>query len=114
MYSYKNINAPNVYIRSDIRLKSNFKPIENALDKVEKLNGVIYDKAEYIGGEAIETEAGIVAQTLQDVLPEAVRETEDSKGNKILTVSSQAQIALLVEAVKTLSARVKELESKLM
>lgn len=114
LYSYRNINAPNVYIRSDIRLKSNFKPIENALDKVEKLNGVIYDKAEYIGGEAIETEAGIVAQTLQDVLPEAVRETEDSKGNKILTVSSQAQIALLVEAVKTLSARVKELESKLM
>lgn len=114
LYSYKNINAPNVYIRSDIRLKSNFKPIENALDKVEKLNGVIYDKAEYIGGEAIETEAGIVAQTLQDVLPEAVRETEDSRGNKILTVSSQAQIALLVEAVKTLSARVKELESKLM
>ena len=47
-------------------------------------------------------------------LPEAVHETEDSKGNKILTVSSQAQIALLVEAVKTLSARVKELESKLM
>lgn len=114
LYSYKNINAPNVYIRSDIRLKSNFKPIENALDKVEKLNGVIYDKAEYIGGEAIESEAGIVAQTLQDVLPEAVRETEDSKGNKILTVSSQAQIALLVEAVKTLSSRVKELESKLM
>lgn len=114
LYSYKNINAPNVYIRSDIRLKSNFKPIENALDKVEKLNGVIYDKAEYIGGEAIETEAGIVAQMLQDVLPEAVRETEDSNGNKILTVSSQAQIALLVEAVKTLSARVKELESKLM
>lgn len=114
LYSYKNINAPNVYIRSDIRLKSNFKPIVNALDKVEKLNGVIYDKAEYIGGEAIETEAGIVAQTLQDVLPEAVRETEDSKGNKILTVSSQAQIALLVEAVKTLSSRVKELESKLM
>ncbi len=114
LYSYKNINAPNVYIRSDIRLKSNFKPIENALDKVEKLNGVIYDKAEYIGGEPVQTEAGIMAQTLQDVLPEAVRETEDSKGNKILTVSSQAQIALLVEAVKTLSSRVKELESKLM
>ena len=114
LYSYKNINAPNVYIRSDIRLKSNFKPIENALEKVEQLDGLIYDKAEYIGGEPVQTEAGIIAQTLQDVLPEAVRETEDSKGNKILTVSSQAQIALLVEAVKTLSSRVKELESKLM
>ena len=114
VYSEKNVNAPNVYIRSDVRLKSNFKPIENALEKVEQLDGLIYDKAEYIGGEPVQTEAGIIAQTLQDVLPEAVRESEDSKGNKILTVSSQAQIALLVEAVKTLSARVKELESKLM
>ncbi|WCS66657.1 tail fiber protein [Escherichia phage KIT06] len=113
-YSDMNINAPNVYIRSDIRLKSNFRPIENALEKVEQLDGLIYDKADYIGGEIVQTEAGIVAQTLQDVLPEAVREVEDIKGNKILTVSSQAQIALLVEAVKTLSARVKELESKLM
>ena len=114
VYSEKNVNAPNVYIRSDVRLKSNFKPIKNALERVEQLDGLIYDKAEYIGGEPVQTEAGIIAQTLQDVLPEAVHETEDSKGNKILTVSSQAQIALLVEAVKTLSARVKELESKLM
>ena len=113
-YSDMNINAPNVYIRSDIRFKSNFRPIENALEKVEQLDGLIYDKADYIGGEIVQTEAGIVAQTLQDVLPEAVREVEDIKGNKILTVSSQSQIALLVEAVKTLSARVKELESKLM
>ncbi|EOS3369668.1 tail fiber domain-containing protein [Escherichia coli] len=113
-YSDMNINAPNVYIRSDIHLKSNFRPIENALEKVEQLDGLIYDKADYIGGEIVQTEAGIVAQTLQDVLPEAVREVEDIKGNKILTVSSQSQIALLVEAVKTLSARVKELESKLM
>ncbi|QVW54298.1 hypothetical protein KFSEC3_00141 [Escherichia virus KFS-EC3] len=114
VYSEKNVNAPNVYIRSDVRLKSNFKPIKNALERVEQLDGLIYDKAEYIGGEPVQTEAGIIAQTLQDVLPEAVHETEDSKGNKILTVSSQAQIALLVEAVKTLSSRVKELESKLM
>lgn len=114
VYSEKNVNAPNVYIRSDVRLKSNFKPIKNALERVEQLDGLIYDKAEYIGGDSVQTEAGIIAQTLQDVLPEAVRESEDSKGNKILTVSSQAQIALLVEAVKTLSSRVKELESKLL
>ncbi|MCT7388292.1 tail fiber domain-containing protein [Escherichia coli] len=113
-YSDMNINAPNVYIRSDIRLKSNFRPIENALEKVEQLDGLIYDKADYIGGEIVQTEAGVIAQKLNEVLPEAVREVEDIKGNKILTVSSQSQIALLVEAVKTLSARVKELESKLM
>lgn len=113
-YSDMNINAPNVYIRSDIRLKSNFRPIENALEKVEQLDGLIYDKADYIGGEIVQTEAGVIAQKLNEVLPEAVREVEDIKGNKILTISSQSQIALLIEAVKTLSSRVKELESKLM
>uniref|UniRef100_A0AB38Z2Y7 Peptidase S74 domain-containing protein n=1 Tax=Escherichia phage fDHCT2 TaxID=3075956 RepID=A0AB38Z2Y7_9CAUD len=113
LYSYKNINAPNVYIRSDIRLKSNFKPIENALEKVEQLDGLIYDKADYIGGEVVHTEAGVIAQSLEKVLPEAIREVEDIKGNKVLTVSTQAQVALLLEAVKTLSAKVKELEAKL-
>ncbi|QHR70554.1 long tail fiber distal subunit adhesine [Escherichia phage dhaeg] len=112
-YSDMNINAPNVYIRSDIRLKSNFKPIENALEKVEQLDGLIYDKADYIGGEVVHTEAGVIAQKLNDVLPEAIREVEDIKGNKVLTVSTQAQVALLIEAVKTLSAKVKELEAKL-
>ncbi|ADI55564.1 gp37 long tail fiber distal subunit [Escherichia phage IME08] len=113
LYSYKNINAPNVYIRSDIRLKSNFRPIENALEKVEQLDGLIYDKAEYIGGEAVQTEAGVIAQSLEEVLPEAICEAEDIKGNKVLTVSTQAQVALLIEAVKTLSAKVRELEAKL-
>lgn len=112
-YSDMNINAPNVYIRSDIRLKSNFKPIENALDKVEQLDGLIYDKADYIGGEVVHTEAGVIAQSLEKVLPEAIREVDDIKGNKVLTVSTQAQVALLIEAVKTLSAKVRELEAKL-
>ena len=112
-YSDMNISAPNVYIRSDIRLKSNFKPIENALDKVEQLDGLIYDKADYIGGEVVHTEAGVIAQSLEKVLPEAIREVDDIKGNKVLTVSTQAQVALLIEAVKTLSTKVKELEAKL-
>lgn len=113
LYSYKNINAPNVYIRSDIRLKSNFKPIENALEKVEQLDGLIYDKAEYIGGEAVQTEVGVIAQKLKEVLPEAVNESKDSQENTVLGVSTQAQVALLIEAVKTLSAKVRELEAKL-
>ncbi|QAU03692.1 long tail fiber protein [Escherichia phage AnYang] len=113
VYSEKNVNAPNVYIRSDIRLKSNFKPIENALEKVEQLDGLIYDKAEYIGGEAVQTEAGVIAQKLKEVLPEAVHESLDSQENMVLTVSTQAQVALLIEAVKTLSAKVRELEAKL-
>lgn len=101
-----------VYIRSDERLKSNFNKIETALDKVDLLDGMIYDKADHIGGESTSREAGLVAQQLREVLPEAVKTGEDTKGNEILTVSPTAVIALLVNAVKELREEVRELKSR--
>lgn len=101
-----------VYIRSDEKLKSNFSKIENALDKVELLNGVVYDKADHIGGEPTSREAGLIAQQLQAVLPEAVKTGEDTEGNEILTVSPTAAIALLVNAIKELREEVRELKSR--
>ena len=101
-----------VYIRSDERLKSNFSKIENALDKVDLLDGMVYDKANYIGGEETTREAGLVAQQLQEVLPEAVKKGVDGEQNEILTVSSSAVIALLVNAVKELREEVRELKSR--
>lgn len=97
---------------SDKRLKSNFEEIENAVDKVEKLTGYVYDKK----SDLVKTEysfevreAGIIAQELKEVLPEAV----SSFGpDEILGVNSAAVNALLVNAIKELSARVKELEAK--
>lgn len=107
-----NGNFADVYIRSDEKLKSNFKKIESALDKVDQLDGMIYDKADHIGGEPIATEAGIIAQQLQAVLPEAVRVSEDTKGNEILVVSPTATIALLVNAIKELREEVRELKAR--
>lgn len=98
-----------MYIRSDEKLKSNFNKIENALDKVELLNGMIYDKADHIGGEPTSREAGLIAQQLQSVLPEAVKTGEDTEGNEILTVSPTAAIALLVNAIKELREEVRNL-----
>ncbi|MDM2788104.1 tail fiber domain-containing protein [Citrobacter sp. Cpo113] len=105
-------NAISWVSTSDKRLKSNFEEIENAVDKVEKLTGYVYDKK----SDLVETEysfevreAGIIAQELQEVLPEAV----SSFGpDEILGVNSAAVNALLVNAIKELSARVKELEAK--
>ncbi|EEY9450070.1 tail fiber domain-containing protein, partial [Escherichia coli] len=105
-------NAISWVSTSDKRLKSNFEEIENAVDKVEKLTGYVYDKK----SDLVETEysfevreAGIIAQELQEVLPEAV----SSFGpDEILGVNSAAVNALLVNAIKELSARVKELEVK--
>lgn len=108
LYSEGDGNFNNVYIRSDITLKRNFKQIENALDKVEKLDGLIYEKKNSPTSTEYESvEAGIIAQSLQEVLPEAVVEKEG-----VLNVSASGTIALLVNAIKELKARVEYLESK--
>ena len=52
---------------SDIRLKTNINKIENALDKISKLNGVTYCKKE---GKAKET--GLIAQEVEEIIPEGV------------------------------------------
>ncbi|MER1618810.1 tail fiber protein [Enterobacter hormaechei] len=106
--SHRDVNANNVYIRSDERLKNNFRKIENAIDKVEQLTGFIYDKKISLEAEEYtETEAGIIAQSLQRVLPEAVSEREG-----LLNVSSAGVNALLINAINELSARLKKLEGE--
>lgn len=108
VYGNGDANFNNVYIRSDVTLKRNFKKIENALDKVDKLDGLIYEKKNTPTSTEYESvEAGIIAQSLQEILPEAVVEKEG-----ILNVSASGTIALLVNAIKELKARVEYLESK--
>ena len=89
---------------SDIRLKKNVEVIDNALAKVEALRGVTFDHIEQGRG------TGLIAQELQEVLPEAVH---TSTQNEYLTVAYGNTVGLLVEAIKELSSKVKELEAKL-
>ncbi|ENY9789812.1 tail fiber protein [Escherichia coli] len=103
-----NGNFNDVYIRSDARLKSNFAPIKNALSKVKVLSGLIYDKKENFQSSTVRREAGVVAQELQKVLPEAVSAYKDANGEDVLTISNSAQIALLIEAVKELAAIIEQ------
>jgi len=106
-----NINANDVYIRSDIRLKRNFVKLDSALDKVEQLNGYTYEKKMTLeSDEYNKQEAGLIAQELRKVLPEAVSENTETS---VLTISPSAVNALLVEAIKELRQEVKELKSKI-
>jgi hypothetical protein len=89
---------------SDIRLKKNIVQIENALEKVETLRGVVFDHIEHGRG------TGLIAQELQEVLPEAVHESAD---NGYLTVAYGNTVGLLVEAIKELSAQNKALMARL-
>ena len=83
-------------LMSDERLKENIKPIENALDKVKQLDGKTYN---FICKS--EPDAGVIAQDLEKILPEAVIEQ-----NGIKYVKYEAVIALLVNAVKELARKV--------
>ena len=97
-----------VEIRSDRRVKSNIAKIDNALDKVSKLSGNVYD-LQLPNGDT-KPSAGLIAQEVQEVLPEAV--TTDNDKDALLRLNYNAVIALLVESVKELKAEIEELKSK--
>ena len=98
------------YYSSDERLKENIQPIVDALSKVESISGNTYDWKE--GFESIHShtghDIGVIAQEIEKVLPEVVIDRET--GYK--AVQYEKIVPLLIEAIKELSAKVKELESK--
>lgn len=86
---------------SDARLKSDVKRIESSLSRVEKLCGYTY----VMRGEP-QRRAGVLAQEVEGVLPEAVTTIDD-----VLTVSYNGIVAMLVECVKELHADVKAIKT---
>ena len=93
----------NVTAFSDERLKDNIETLEDGLDKVEQLRGVTYTRDD-------REEIGVIAQEVEKILPEIVLTADDEMGTK--SVDYSRITAVLIEAVKELSARVKELENK--
>jgi hypothetical protein len=98
------------FYSSDERLKENIQPIQNALTKVEAISGNTYDWKE--GFEEIHShtghDLGVIAQEIEKVLPEVVINRE----NGYKAVDYEKIVPLLIEAIKELSAKVKELENK--
>jgi hypothetical protein len=87
---------------SDMTMKENILPIENALDKVSQLGGYLFN---YKNNPTPMT--GVMAQELVDVLPEAVYKTRDPNTNEeIYAVRHGNVIGLLIEAIKELSTKV--------
>ena len=93
----------NVTAYSDERLKDNIETLTDGLDKVEQLRGVTYTRNE-------KENIGVIAQEVEKILPEIVLTADDEMGTK--SVDYSRLTAVLIEAVKDLSARVKELEGK--
>jgi hypothetical protein len=85
---------------SDMNLKSDIRTIPNALDKVSDMRGVYFIK----DGEA---GTGVIAQEVENILPEVVKDGEYK------SVAYGNMVGILIEAIKELKAEVEKLkESK--
>ena len=100
------------YLTSDARLKGNIVPIRDGLDKVNRLEPVAFDYRESLkdGGYAGRS-VGFLAQDLRKVVPEAVSVVPGP--DSLLAVNNTLVIPLLVDAVRELDRRNRELELRL-
>ena len=97
------------YYSSDERLKDNIVQLGGALDKVNQLRGVSFDWKEAPEVHSHEgNDIGVIAQEVEAVYPELVHERE----NGYKAVDYVKLSAVLIEAVKELSAKVEALENK--
>jgi hypothetical protein len=88
---------------SDAKLKKNIITLTNALDKVNLLRGVEFDRV-----DIEERQIGLIAQEVEEILPMVV-----SEQNGIKAIAYGNLVAILVEAVKEQSKRIQILEDKL-
>ena len=97
---------------SDLRLKKDVEIIKNSLDILDKLNGYTftYKKDD-------KKSAGVVAQEVEKVFPQAVLEKglpylskDEEKPDVYKTVEYDQIVGLLVQAVKELKAEVDSLK----
>ena len=92
--------------------------IENALEKVNKLNGFTFTPNQDAVDLGVDPDSetvrvGVSAQEVEEVLPEAVKDApvENDKGYK--TVQYEKMVPLLIEAIKELTEQNKELRSEI-
>jgi hypothetical protein len=90
---------------SDISLKKNLLKIENALEKVEQINGYTYE----LKADDSKRHAGVIAQEIQRVLPEIVNTGNDG----LMGVEYGNISALLIEAIKEQQTQIKDLQALL-
>ena len=102
------------FASSDERLKENITTIPDSLEKVKNLRGILFNwKDGYtpkVHPYGTNRDIGVIAQEIQKVLPEVVKENVH---NKFLGVKYEKLTPLLLEAIKELSDRIENLENKL-
>jgi hypothetical protein len=92
--------------RSARRFKTNIQPLERALEKIEQLQGVSYERK--VDGRH---EIGVVAEDVDQVVPEVV--SRDPKTKQVQGVDYSRLAALLIEAVKSQQVEIQHLKAQI-
>jgi hypothetical protein len=97
---------------SDKRYKKDILPIENALDKILALNGVTFnwDKEATDMNLDDNNHIGLLAQDVEEILPQAVTTGMDE--NETKSVAYTDIVPVLIEAIKELKAEIEILKNK--
>jgi hypothetical protein len=95
------LNASNFNSLSDITKKKNVKTISNAVDTINKLAGVEFDWK-----DTNKHSSGVIAQSLEQVLPFLVEENEDG----MKSVNYSGLIGYLIESIKELKNEINQLK----
>tara|TARA_B100000131_G_scaffold320592_1_gene369122 strand:- start:358 stop:3600 length:3243 start_codon:yes stop_codon:yes gene_type:complete len=90
---YGKVTAHSFVTYSDENLKMNIEPMHDALSTVKKLQGVTYDWK-----NTGENDIGFIAQDVQEVVPEVVKQTHASED--VYAMDYARLTALLVEGMK--------------
>jgi hypothetical protein len=100
------VTAYSVTTTSDAKLKLNIRNVEGALNKVKQLNGV-----EFYWKKDGSKSAGVIAQDVEKVLPQAVKVHKNLKTEEeYKSVNYDALTSLLIESIKELSAEIEALK----
>jgi hypothetical protein len=100
----------NIYAFSDRRKKTHIYTIDNALGKVLQLRGVYYHRTDPEPDDVGRRELGVIAQEVLEVLPEAVKHSDDTDE---YSVSYGNMAGIFIEAIKDLKKEIDELRAEL-
>lgn len=101
-------NGSGLLSGSDIRLKRDIQPIEDAVNKVSQITGVTFKWNEESKIEDTSDQIGVIAQDVQLVLPQVVKQV-----GEYLAVDYSKIVPLLIEAIKAQQIQIAWLTTKI-
>jgi tetratricopeptide (TPR) repeat protein len=108
----KKVKLGTISSTSDIRLKTNIKPLTNVIDKIETLDTYEYQNNNIVKPMEGVANYGLTAQQVEKVFPNVVKDNYEWENEIYKTVDYRHLVPVLFAAIKELNERITFLENK--